>query len=135
MASGEKITLDFRGDQLLSVKVDEATYKGLIDNKRVVEVQGGLIVVAAGTAGRLMASTINNTGVVSASSAVASGGMVHFVAANINQAGKVAANGKGAKSDGGTVTLVGTTLRWPPALKLWPKARPMAAPSTWVPVA
>jgi filamentous hemagglutinin family protein len=107
MASGEKITLDFRGDQLLSVKVDEATFKGLIDNKRVVEVQGGLIVVAAGTAGRLMASTINNTGVVSASSAVASGGMVHFVAANINQAGKVAANGKGAKSDGGTVTLVG----------------------------
>ena len=107
MASGEKITLDFRGDQLMSVKVDEATFKGLIDNKRVVEVQGGLIVVAAGTAGRLMATTINNTGVVSASSAVSSGGMVHFVASNINQAGKVAANGKGAKSDGGTVTLVG----------------------------
>ena len=110
MASGEKITLDFRGDQLLSVKVDQATYKGLIDNKRLVEVQGGLIVVAAGTAGRLMATTINNTGVVSASSAVSSGGMVHFVAANINQAGKVAANGKGAQSDGGNITLVGDSV-------------------------
>jgi filamentous hemagglutinin family protein len=61
MASGEKITLDFRGDQLLSVKVDQAAYKGLIENKRLVEVQGGLIVVAAGAAGRLMATTINNT--------------------------------------------------------------------------
>ena len=110
LASGEKITLDFRGDQLLSVKVDQATYKGLIENKRVVEVQGGLIVVAAATAGRLMATTINNTGVVSASSAVSSGGMVHFVAANIHQAGKIAANGKGAKSDGGSIGLVGDNI-------------------------
>jgi filamentous hemagglutinin family protein len=127
MASGEKITLDFRGDQLLGVKVDEATYKGLIENKRVVEVQGGLIVVAAGTAGRLMATTINNTGVVSASSAVSSGGMVHFVASNINQAGKVAANGKGAKSDGGTISLVGETSPLLRVRKQWPKVQPMAA--------
>ncbi len=110
MVSGEKITLDFRGDQLISVKVDQATYKGLIENKRLVEVPGGQIIVAAGSAGRLMAATINNTGVISASSVVDRGGMVDFVAANINQAGKVVASGKGANSDGGTITMVGENI-------------------------
>ena len=107
MASGEKITLDFRGDQLLSVKVDQATYKGLIENKRLVEVSGGLIVIAAGSAGRLMSTTINNTGVISASSAVDRGGVIELRASTINQAGTVAAIGAGANSNGGTITMVG----------------------------
>ncbi|WP_215299723.1 autotransporter-associated beta strand repeat-containing protein, partial [Polynucleobacter sp. AP-Nino-20-G2] len=110
MASGEKITLDFRGDQLMSVRVDQATYKGLIENKRLVEVPGGLIVIAAGSATRLMSTTINNTGVISASSAVDRGGMVEFRASNINQAGTVAANGSGANTSGGTITMVGDNI-------------------------
>ncbi len=89
LAAGEQITLDFRGDQLISVNIDKATYGALIENKRVVEVKGGLIVVAAGSANQLMGSVIKNTGRISASTMVNNGGVIELVAANVTQAGTV----------------------------------------------
>ncbi len=77
LASGEQITLDFRGDQLISVNADKATYGALIENKRVVEVKGGLIVVAAGSANQLMNSVIKNAGRISASTMVNNGGVTN----------------------------------------------------------
>ncbi|PJI76626.1 autotransporter-like protein, partial [Polynucleobacter brandtiae] len=107
LAAGEQITLDFRGDQLISVNVDKSTYGALIENKRVIEVKGGLIVVAAGSANQLMGSVIKNTGRISASSMVNNGGVIELVAANVTQAGIVSANGKGANTQGGQVHIVG----------------------------
>ncbi|MBU3613201.1 filamentous hemagglutinin N-terminal domain-containing protein, partial [Polynucleobacter sp. MG-27-Goln-C1] len=110
LAAGEQITLDFRGDRLISVNVDKATYGALIENKRVVEVKGGLIVVAAGSANQLMGSVIKNSGRISASSMVNNGGVIELVAANVTQAGIVAANGKGVNSKGGQVNIVGENI-------------------------
>ena len=106
IASGEKITLDFRGTQLVRVSVDVATYKGLIENKRVIEVNGGLVVLAAGTARDLMSSLIQNTGRISANAIVDNGGVIDIVATNVNQAGTISANGKGANSTGGQINIV-----------------------------
>ncbi|WP_114652531.1 filamentous hemagglutinin N-terminal domain-containing protein [Polynucleobacter necessarius] len=53
----------------------------LIENKRVVEVNGSLIVVAAGSANQLMGSVIKNTGRISASTIVNNGGVIELVAA------------------------------------------------------
>ena len=110
MASGEKITLDFRGTQLIRVTVDVATYKGLIENKRVIETNGGLIVLAAGTARDLMSSLIQNTGRISANAIVDNGGVIDIVASNVNQAGTVSANGNGANSTGGQINIVGENI-------------------------
>ncbi|WP_216230360.1 autotransporter-associated beta strand repeat-containing protein, partial [Polynucleobacter sp. MWH-Jannik1A5] len=110
LASGEQITLDFRGDQLISVNIDKAAYGALIENKRIVEVKGGLVVVAAGSANQLMGSVIKNTGRISASSMVNNGGVIELVAANVTQAGTVAANGKGENSKGGQVNIVGENI-------------------------
>ncbi len=92
LAAGEQITLDFRGDKLISVNVDKAVYGALIENKRVIEVSGGLIVVAAGAANQLMGSVIKNTGRISANTMVNNGGVIELVAANVTQAGTVSAN-------------------------------------------
>jgi mucin-19 len=70
LAAGKQITLDFRGDSLISVKVDESTVNALIENKRLVKVEGGLVIIAAGAANNLMSSVIKNTGRISASSLV-----------------------------------------------------------------
>ncbi len=110
MAADEQITLDFRGNSLISVKVDIATYNGLIENKRVVEVKGGLVVVAAGSANQLMGSVIKNTGRISASTMVNNGGVIELVASNVTQAGTVAANGNGESSKGGQVNIVGNDI-------------------------
>ena len=108
MAAGEQITLDFKGNSLISLKVDTATYNTLIENKRVVEVNGGLVVIAAGSANQLMASVIKNTGRISASSMVNNGGVIELVANTINQAGKLIANSKTA--EGGQINIVGNDI-------------------------
>nr|WP_255538135.1 YDG domain-containing protein [Polynucleobacter nymphae] len=110
LASGEKITLDFRGTQLIRVSVDVATYKGLIENKRVIETNGGLVVLAAGTARELMSSLIQNTGRIAANAIVDNGGVIDIVASTVNQAGTVSANGNGANSTGGQINIVGENI-------------------------
>jgi hypothetical protein len=107
LAAGKQITLDFRGDSLISVKVDESTVNALIENKRLVKVEGGLVIIAAGAANNLMSSVIKNTGRISASSMVSNGGIIELVASTISQNGTIAANGKGSNSDGGKITLQG----------------------------
>jgi len=108
MASGEQITLDFQGNLLMSLKVDKAIYQGLIENKRVVEVNGGLVVIATGSANQLMATVIKNTGRISASSLVNNGGTIELIANTVTQAGKVTANSKTAQ--GGQVNLIGSDI-------------------------
>ncbi|MBU3605138.1 filamentous hemagglutinin N-terminal domain-containing protein, partial [Polynucleobacter sp. MWH-Creno-3A4] len=108
MASGEQITLDFKGNSLISVKVDVAAYNALIENKRVVEVNGGLVVIAAGSANQLMATVIKNTGRISASSAVNNGGVIELVANTVTQAGKVTADSQ--TGQGGQINIVGNDI-------------------------
>lgn len=131
MASGEQITLDFRGDQLISVNVDKAAYGALIENKRVVEVKGGLIVVAAGAANQLMSSVIRNTGRISASTMVNNGGVIELVAANVTQAGSVVSNGDGESSKGGQVNIVGETSLWPKTRIRQPLVKLVAVVLRW----
>ncbi|MBT8601132.1 filamentous hemagglutinin N-terminal domain-containing protein, partial [Polynucleobacter paneuropaeus] len=110
MASGKQVTLDFRGDQLMSVTIDRSVYQGLVDNKRVVEAPGGLIIVAAGAANRLMGSVVKNTGRITASSMVNNGGVIELVANTVTQAGTVSANGNGAGTVGGQVNISGKNI-------------------------
>jgi mucin-19 len=108
IGAGEQITLDFKGNALISLKVDKSTYQSLIENKHVVETSGGLVVMAAGAANQLMGSVIKNTGRIAANSMVNNGGVIELVAAKVTQAGTVAANSQGAQ--GGQINLVGNDI-------------------------
>jgi hypothetical protein len=107
LGAGKQITLDFRGDSLISLKVDEAAVKTLIENKRLVEVDGGLVIIAAGAANQLMGSVIKNTGRIAASSLVSNGGVIELVAASVTQAGTISADGQGNEADGGKIIVQG----------------------------
>lgn len=50
MASGSDITLNINGMGLTGVRVNESVYNGLVENRHVVETNGGLIIIAAGAA-------------------------------------------------------------------------------------
>ncbi|MBU3641842.1 autotransporter-associated beta strand repeat-containing protein, partial [Polynucleobacter sp. Fuers-14] len=112
MAAGDQVTLNFQGNHsLVGVTVDKATLKALIVNKRVVETNGGLIVLAAGAANQLMSSVVKNTGKISASSMVNNGGVIELVANNVTQAGTVEANSSAANGKGGQVNLVANDIK------------------------
>jgi len=110
IGAGKQITLNFQGQALISLKVDQGIYNAMIQNKHAIEAPSGLVIMAAGDANQLMASVINNTGTISASSIVKNGGVIEIVAATLNQAGNISSNGTGANSTGGQINLVGNNI-------------------------
>jgi filamentous hemagglutinin family protein len=66
MGGGSAITLTFDGSQLLHLQVDRSTLDNLVENRQLVQADGGRVLMTAGAADSLLASTVNNTGVVRA---------------------------------------------------------------------
>ncbi len=110
LASGSQVTLDFRGDQLMTVKVDASAYKSLVENKRLVQVEGGLVVIAANSAAQLMGSVIKNSGRISTSSMVNNGGVIEILADTVHNQGTITANAKGEQSHGGQIHIKGNQI-------------------------
>ncbi|SEV92763.1 YDG domain-containing protein [Luteibacter sp. 329MFSha] len=66
MAGGSAVTLNFEGSQLVNVQVDRSTLDNLVENRQLVQADGGRVFMTAGARDSLLASAVNNTGVVRA---------------------------------------------------------------------
>ncbi|HVI57155.1 MAG TPA: YDG domain-containing protein [Luteibacter sp.] len=66
MGGGSAVTLTFDGSQLLHLQIDRSTLDNLVENRQLVQADGGRVLMTAGAADSLLASTVNNTGVVRA---------------------------------------------------------------------
>ena len=110
MVAGEKITLNFKNNQLTGVRVDVSIINALVENKRLVFVDGGSVIVAANSARQLMNGVVRNTGAIVASSAVNNAGKISLVGATVINAGKLLANGKGEGATGGQIALAAETV-------------------------
>ncbi|WP_158665162.1 two-partner secretion domain-containing protein [Ensifer adhaerens] len=76
LAAGTKVGLDFGGDGLISVKVEESTLATLVDNRGVVKAPGGTVIFTAKGATAAKASVINNSGTVEAKGMVNKNGRI-----------------------------------------------------------
>ena len=66
LSSGDKITLNFNGDSLMSVTIDEGTLNALVENKNAIYADGGKVILTAKAANDLLASQVNNEGLIQA---------------------------------------------------------------------
>lgn len=66
MSAGDKITLNFNGDSLLSVTLDEGTLNALVENKQAIYADGGTVYLTAKAADELLSVQVNNTGLIQA---------------------------------------------------------------------
>jgi filamentous hemagglutinin family protein len=66
LASGDKITLNFNGDSLLSVTVDEGTLNAMVENKEAIYADGGKVILIAKAADDLLSAQVNNSGLIQA---------------------------------------------------------------------
>ena len=64
--SGSAVTLDFSGNRLVRLQVDRSTLNDLAQNKQLIEADGGVVIMTAGAKDALLASVVNNTGVIEA---------------------------------------------------------------------
>ena len=66
MAGGNKITLNFNGDSLVSVSIDEGTLNALVENKEAIYADGGTVILTARAADNLLSAQVNNNGLIQA---------------------------------------------------------------------
>src|SRR3984885_14201956 len=66
LGSGSAVTLDFSGNRLVHLQVDRSTLNNLAENKQLIEADGGVVIMTAGAKDALLASVVNNTGVIEA---------------------------------------------------------------------
>jgi filamentous hemagglutinin family protein len=66
LAAGNAVTLDVAGDGLLSLTVNAGAVDALVHNGGMIRADGGHVVLSARSAGALLSSAVNNTGVIQA---------------------------------------------------------------------
>ncbi|MBI1244774.1 MAG: filamentous hemagglutinin N-terminal domain-containing protein [Alphaproteobacteria bacterium] len=120
LAGTKTFTIDFYGDGLLSFAatglVDRAPSgaAALVDNSGVIEVPGGRVLMTARAARDVLDNVINTSGIVVATSAQMVNGEIVIDggdAGAVNVSGTLDASGKGAGQTGGTVKVLGETVK------------------------
>lgn len=76
LAAGEKVSLDFAGDGLLSYSVEQGAVDALAENRGLIRADGGLVVMTAKAADALTRTVVNNEGVVEARGMSRQGGRI-----------------------------------------------------------
>ena len=66
LASGDKIRLNFNGNSLLGVMIDEGTLNALVENKSAIIADGGQVYLTAKAASELYESRVNMDGLIQA---------------------------------------------------------------------
>lgn len=66
LAAGDAMTLDFAGDGLLNVQIDQSVKDALVENHLLIQADGGHVLLTASAADALLETVVNNTGVIQA---------------------------------------------------------------------
>jgi filamentous hemagglutinin family protein len=66
LGAGNAVTLTFAGNNLLHLQVDQNVLSSFAENGGLIQADGGMVVMTAGAANSLVASVVNNTGVIEA---------------------------------------------------------------------
>jgi filamentous hemagglutinin family protein len=103
LAAGSDMTLDFAGDGLLGVRVDQGSLQALVQNKQLIQADGGTVVMTAKTADSLIQAVVNNDGVIQANAVEAHDGRVMLVSDNgqLQLNGSISAQGGRVVADAG----------------------------------
>lgn len=106
MASGEKVTLDFYGDNLVEVAVEGELSDALIRNKGTIKAEGGKVFLTAAAAKGAVDNVINMKGIIDVSSVSVKGGKIILSGGSkgaVSVSGELNASG----ASGGDITVTG----------------------------
>ena len=66
LGAGSAATLTFQNNSLVKMQVDQSVLNSLAENGGLIRADGGMVVLSAGAKDALLASVVNNTGVIEA---------------------------------------------------------------------
>jgi len=114
LAAGNAVTLDFAGDGLLKVQVDEAVVDALVENHKLIKADGGQVLLTASAGDALLKTVVNNTGVIEAQTLGEKNGKIVLEAGATNtvtNSGMLNASGVSSGETGGTVKVLGGAVK------------------------
>jgi len=94
LASGDKVTVDLYGDNLIEMEVAGTAQKALVENAGVINAEAGLIQISTSTAKNVVDNVINLDGVTNVSSVSQQGGRIVLSGGDVNVRGTVNASGR-----------------------------------------
>lgn len=112
LGAGSSATLTFGGNSLLHMQIDRSVLNSLSENGGLIRADGGLVLMNAGAKDALLASVVNNTGVIEARTVNNQNGTIVLLggmaAGSVNVSGTLDASanfpspaGRGAGGEGG----------------------------------
>jgi filamentous hemagglutinin family protein len=114
LAAGKSMTLDVAGDGLLNVTVNEGAVNALAHNGGLIRANGGQVQMTAQSAGDLVRTVVNNTGIIEAQTLENHNGTIRLAgdmqSGIVNVGGTLDASGRGEGQTGGTIKVLGHTV-------------------------
>ncbi|NDB69135.1 MAG: filamentous hemagglutinin, partial [Methylocystaceae bacterium] len=109
LAAGETVSLALDNNQLLTVKVDGAKLKALVQNKGIILADGGAVYLTAAGRDTLLGTVVNNEGVIQARGVSSKQGRIILsgFGGDVVNTGKLDVSGKAKGTKGGLVALNG----------------------------
>lgn len=102
LAAGSGMSLDYNGDGKMTVAVTDGAYQSAVANKKLIQADGGLVVMTASGKDALMDSAVNNSGMIQANTLGEARGQISLTGDNIATTGTISADG-GSNGHGGTL--------------------------------
>lgn len=78
LAAGESVTLSVTSNNLVEIEITPATVATLVENKGLIQTDGGQVMLTARTASQLLQGVVNNSGTISADSIISDGGRIRL---------------------------------------------------------
>jgi filamentous hemagglutinin family protein len=108
LAAGSAMTLDFRGNKLMSVQVDRSAVGALAENRQLIQADGGTVIMTAAARDALLSTVVNNTGVIEARTLQDQDGVIKLLGApeggTVNVGGTLDASAPGGGNGGSIET-------------------------------
>ena len=106
LAAGNKVTLNLNNGSLLGYSIDEKAIGALVENKQLIKVDGGQVILSARAADAVSSGVVNNTGIIEAKSLTSVGGKILLEGDLIIQNGTLNASG----ASGGSINIAAKTI-------------------------
>lgn len=110
LGGGEKITLDFNGDGLINMEVNQAGLDASVVNQGLLQANGGRVALSARASDAMLSNVVNNEGVIEAISLQQRNGSIILDGGDrgvVANSGTLDASGRGQGERGGNVTMTG----------------------------
>ncbi|MFG1343919.1 GLUG motif-containing protein [Xanthobacter autotrophicus DSM 431] len=64
--AGSRMTLNFEGNSLVDVSIDEGVLNALVENRQLIKADGGKVIMTAKAADSVLSAQVNNSGIIQA---------------------------------------------------------------------